>query len=1063
MKALFRFVVCAFFSTLCVAAVAGRSGAENPRPPRRTGPFQQLGYRLVGPAAGGRCTRATGVPGDPLTYYLGTASGGVWKSIDGGLTWKPIFDHQPVCSIGALAVAPSNPKVIYVGTGEANIRGDVVAGNGIYKSVNGGRSWQHVWKHEGQIGTLIVHPTNPDIAYAAVFGRAFGPDEERGIYRTTDGGLTWQRVLYKDADTGASDVCLDPSNPKILFAGLWQARRRPWEMISGGPGSGLYMSRNNGDTWEQLTGHGLPNGILGKIGVAVAPSDSRRVYALIEAKNGGLFRSDDGAQSWRLVNTHHALLQRPWYFSTLTVDPQNPDVVWFPQVQLLRTRDGGHTLERVDGINHGDSHDIWINPKEPRNVIGCNDGGMMISHNGGRAWYTALLPISQFYHVAVDNHVPYRVSGCMQDLATTSGPSNSLRTDGIGESDWYEVGGGESGYTVPDPFDPDIVYANDYGGSISRYDHRTGQARNVSIYPVNHAGHAAEGLRYRFQWNAPIVVSQYDHNVVYHAANVLFRTEDGGMHWNAISPDLTRNDRSKQKSSGGPIDGDNTSAEYYGTIFAVAESPRQRGVLWVGTDDGLVHVSRDEGKSWDNVTQYIAGLPEWGTVCCIEPSSFEAGTAYVVVDAHRLDDFRPYLFKTTDFGQTWKNLSERLPQDAYLHVVREDPKRPGLLYAGTERGVLFSTDGGESWQSLQLNLPNVPVRGLQVKDNDLVVGTHGRSIWILDDLTPIRLFSAEIADKDAYLFPVQPAVRWRYRPGHGTNAGQNPPAGAIIDYYFKEMPRGDVVLEVFNDEGELVRRITSKLQPWPEDELTAYPSDAPRAWLTRLPGVNRAVWDLHYEGADLIEKSVVFGGDPKTGPLATPGNYSIKLIVDGKTFTRTLTVQPDPRVHVSDAELNEQLKTSLSMRADINRLTHLVENIRTLRNHLTLAAQSPSNVSKGSTLASQAHALIAKLDHLEGKLHNPRAQVLYDIVAEPGGTRLYSKWSLLFSWVVECDGAPTQGMLEMQQSLLAEQAGYEAEFKHLVETDVRKFNEIAKQLQSPHAQAPQKDEKKSGR
>jgi photosystem II stability/assembly factor-like uncharacterized protein len=1036
---------------LCVGHPAN---AENARPKRRTGPFQQLSYRLVGPAAGGRCTRATGVPGDPLTYYLGAASGGLWKSVDGGLSWKPIFDGQPASSIGSLAVAPSDTRVIYVGTGEANIRGDVVSGDGIYKSINGGKTWKHVWHQDGQIGTLVVHPTNPDIAYAAVLGHAFGPNEERGVYRTVDGGKTWQRVLHKDADTGASDVCLDPSEPKIVFAGLWQARRQPWDMSSGGPGSGLYVSHDGGDTWKHLTGHGLPEGILGKIGVAVAPSDSRRVYALIEAEKGGLYRSDDGGENWWLVNGHRALCQRPWYYSTLTVDPKKPDVVWFPQVQLMKTTDGGRTLHWVPGISHGDSHDVWINPKETRHLIGCNDGGVVISHDGGRSWLAPLLPISQFYHVAADNHVPYRVSGCMQDLSTACGPSNSLRNDGIGAGDWYEVGGGESGYTAPDPADPDIVYANDYGGGISRYDHRTGQARYVGIYPANHAGHAAAEMRYRFSWNAPILVSRYDHKVVYHGANMLFRTDDEGAHWRPISPDLTRNDRSKQKPSGGPIDGDNTSVEYYGTIFALAESPREKGLLWVGTDDGLVHISRDEGKSWDNVTQYMSGLPEWGTICCIEASPFAAGTAYVVVDNHRLDDMRPHLFKTMDFGRSWQNLSERLPQNAYLQVICEDPKRPGLVYAGTERGVLFSTDGGESWQSLQLNLPTAPVRGLQVKDNDLVVGTHGRAIWILDDLTPIRLFTDEIADKDVYLFPVQPAIRWRYRPGRGVNPGQNPPDGAVIDYYLKDPTAGDVVLEVLDEDGRLVRRISSKYELRLPSELTGYPNESTRVWLTTRSGINRAVWDLRYEGADLIKKSVIFGGDPKTGPMAPPGSYTIKLTVGGTTLTRNLTVEPDPRVHIPVAELNEQLHAALKMRDDINRLTRLVAAIGSLRSQLVATSQEFKTDSRAASIVTQAHELLAKLDALEDKLHNRKAQVLYDVVSERGGTRLYSKWSLLFSWLVESDGAPTQGMQEMQQELLGEQTRYEARFKHLLETDLRKLNDAIKRFHSPHARAP---------
>ena len=534
--------------------------------------------------------------------------------MDGGLTWKPVFDSQPVSSIGSLAVAPSNPKVVYVGSGEANIRGNVAAGNGIYRSLDGGKTWTHVWTEEGQIGTMVVHPTNPDVAYAAVLGRAFGSNPQRGIYRTRDGGRTWQQILAKNADTGASDVAIDPSNPNVLFAGFWQARRRPWDLTSGGPGSGLHVSRDGGDTWAELRGHGLPEGVWGKVGVAVAPSDSRRVYALIEAEDGGLFRSDDGGETWSHASKDRKVRQRPWYYSTMTVNPSNPDDVWFPQVPMVRTIDGGRTLKVVSGFRHGDHHDIWIDPRNPRRMIDGNDGGVELSNDGGETWTPVLLPLGQFYHVTADSRVPFRVAGAMQDLGTVQGPINSLTRAGITNAHWYDVGGGEAGHVVAKPDDPDIVYAGEYLGYISRYDHRTGQARNVSVYPENGSGHGAEDLKYRFQWTAPIAVSPHDPNVIYHGANVLFKTTDGGQTWSAISGDLTRNDRSKQAWSGGPITGDNTGVEYYCTIFAIAESPVTAGVIWTGSDDGLVQVTRDGGVSWTNVTGSIPGMPDWGTV-----------------------------------------------------------------------------------------------------------------------------------------------------------------------------------------------------------------------------------------------------------------------------------------------------------------------------------------------------------------------------------------------------------------------------------------------------------------
>jgi photosystem II stability/assembly factor-like uncharacterized protein len=1059
------------WAVTCIAvALHPRAAADEPKggPPE----FKHLKYRLIGPAAGGRVSRACGVPGDPLTYYAATASGGVWKSSDGGITWKPIFDDQPISSIGSIAVAPSDPNVVYVGSGEANIRGNVAPGNGIYKSTDAGKTWQHVWKQEGQIGTMIVHPTNPDVAYAAVLGHAFAPNPERGVYRTTDGGKTWHKVLFKDENTGASDVCFDPTNPKILFAGLWQTRRRPWEMTSGGPGSGLYLSRDGGDTWSQLTdkkdsddhwGKGLPEGIWGKVCVAVAPSDGRRVYALIEAEKGGLFRSEDGGKTWSLANAHRAIRQRPWYFSTLTVDPKNPDVVWFPQVPLLKSIDGGKTLQRVKGPHHGDHHDIWIDPTNPKRMIDSNDGGVDISTNGGETWYAPPLPIAQFYHIACDNGTPYRVMGTMQDLGTASGPSNSLSRDGITLADWHEVGGGEAGHAAPDPADPNIVYAGEYGGYISRYDHKTRQARCVSIYPYNPSGHGAEDLKYRFQWTAPIVVSPHDSKTVYHAGNVLFRTTDDGKTWTPISPDLTRNDKDKQKWSGGPITGDNTGVEVYGTIFAVVESPRQKDLLWAGSDDGLVQVSPDGGKTWTNVTKNVPGLPEWGTVACIEASPHDAGTAYVVVDAHRLDDMKPYLWKTSDFGKTWKKLSDPLPQDVYLHVVREDPKKKGLLYVGTERGVAFSADDGATWKQLKLNLPTVAVHDLVVKNNDLVVGTHGRSIWIFDDLTPLRDFSSQLAAQEAFLFPPEPAVRWRY---HGSwaptaGAGKNPPQGAIINYYLKSKPKGDITLEVLDTQGRLVRKLSSKKEEDKGDpDVGAYSEERGKdPVLATEVGVNRVAWDLRHQGAEMIEKARTDAGVPRIGPLVNPGTYTLKLTVEGKALTQPLIVQPDPRLKLAETDLDEQHRFILAVRDDITRLTRAVRQLRSIRQQLKNRNELLKDDARAEALVKSSKALMDKLDGLEGKLHNPKAEVSYDILAQRGGAKLYSQVAWLYELVKDSDGVPTQGMREVYGERAAELKKYEAELKALVDGDLAKLNEEAKKLDVPGILVPAAPEK----
>jgi photosystem II stability/assembly factor-like uncharacterized protein len=858
--------------------------------------LKSLKYRSIGPAWGGRVSRAAGVAGDANTYYAATASGGVWKSSDSGLSWKPIFDDQPISSIGSIAIAPSDANVIYVGSGEANIRGNVGAGNGIYKSVDAGKTWKQVWKQEGQIGTMVVDPRNADIAFAAVLGHAFGSNVERGVYRTKDGGQSWQQVLKKDDNTGASDVALDASNPNIVFAGLWQTRRRPWELTSGGPGSGLYVSRDGGDTWKQLTEKGLPKGIWGKIGVAVAPSDGNRVYALIEAEAGGLFRSDDGGDSWERVSANHLLSERAWYYSTLTVNPANPNEVWCPQVPMVKSIDGGRTFTIVHGISHGDNHDLWFDPKNPKRIISADDGGVNISVDGGETWYAPALPIGQLYHVSADSRVPFRVAGCLQDIGATQGPTNSLKGGGIRNTDWYRIGGGEAGWVVSDPSDPNIVYAGEYGGYISRFDYNTRQARNVSIYPEDGSGHGAEDLKYRFQWTAPIATSPHDSKVIYHGANVLFKTSNGGQTWDAISPDLTRNDKSKQKWSGGPITGDNTGVEVYDTIFVIAESAARKDVIWVGSDDGLVHVTRDGGRNWKNVTANMPGVPEWSTVAMIEPSRTEAGTAYVVVDAHRLDDMHPYLYQTTDFGETWRRLDRNLPQNVYLHSVRVDPARSDVLYLGTERGVAVSTDSGASWHSLKLNLPTVAVHDLIVKDNNLVLATHGRSFWIFDHLSVIRDLAPRITSTAVNLFPVGDAIRWRYYPAPSDKwSGENPPRGAVIYYWLKEATKEEIKIEILDAKGTVIAMLSSKPKTPPGigDDQPEAEEAAKKAALSSDAGVQQAVWDLTYDGAELIQDAKLDAGDPSVGPLAVPGNYTARLTVGSQTASVPLRILPD--------------------------------------------------------------------------------------------------------------------------------------------------------------------------
>jgi photosystem II stability/assembly factor-like uncharacterized protein len=1040
---------------VCLPLIA--AGFEDPSGYKEIAEWKPLKYRSIGPAWGGRVSRAAGVPGDPNTYYFAAAASGVWKSTDGGITWKPLFDAQPVSSVGSLAVAPSDPNVLYVGTGEANIRGNVAAGNGIYKSVDGGKNWKHVWKQEGQIGTMAVHPSNPDIAFAAVLGKAFGPNPERGVYRTRDGGNTWEQVLKKDENAGASDVALDPSNPNIVFAGLWEARRFPWDLKSGGPGSGLYISRDGGTTWKQLTEQGLPKGPWGKVGVAVAPSDGRRVYALIEAEEGGLFRSDDGGEKWERTSASRLIRQRPWYYTTLTVNPQNPNEVWFPTVPLVKTIDGGKTMQIVKGTSHGDHHDVWMDPRNPKRMIVAHDGGVDVTVDGGESWFAPALPIAQFYHVSVDTRVPFHVAGAMQDIGTAQGPSDSLSTVGIRNGEWYSVGGGEAGHVASDPSDPNIVYAGEYGGTITYYDHRTRQARNVSAYPENPSAHGGEDLKYRFQWTAPIAVSPHNPKAVYHAANVLFRTTDGGQTWKAISPDLTRNDKSKQRWSGGPITGDNTGVEIYGTIFAVAESPVQKDLIWAGSDDGLVHLTRDGGMTWKNVTPGMGGMPPWGTVRVIEASRFAAGIAYVVVDNHRLDDNRPYLYRTTDFGETWSRLDGSLPQDVYLHTVREDPADGDILYLGTERGAAVSRDGGRNWNSLRLNMPTVAVHDIVVKGDSLVVGTMGRSIWILDHLEAVRKWSDAIAAKRAHLFAAPDAIAWRRdRRVKDRWAGEDPPAGASIYYCLKEPAKEEVKIEILDAQGKLVRALSSR----PEkpagfgDDLNAAEEAAKKAALPNETGVNRGVWDLRHTAAKLIANAKIDMGNPARGPLVLPGVYTVRLTVDGVSETTQLKVEADPRERVSAAERQAQFALLSDARDSITRLTGIVNRLRSVRTQLAARNELLKDNAKAKDLLERSAALVKKLDELESLLHNPKAEVVYDILAFQGGTKLYSRLVWLYEQANDGTGAPTQGVREVFADQKAELSRHGAEFKRLLDADLTSLNLEAKRLDFPVVLAP---------
>ncbi|MBZ5504380.1 MAG: glycosyl hydrolase [Acidobacteriia bacterium] len=1089
-----------------------QAGAEKSRPAvaeesdqeETKGPWHGLTWRLIGPFRGGRVLAVSGVVGDAHTYYFGGVGGGVWKTSDGGLTWRPLTDKvkDMAPSIGAIAVAPSDANVIYAGTGEACIRGDIINGNGVYKSIDAGKTWIFAGLRETRaIGRIAVHPKNPDIAYVAALGHPFGPNAERGIYRTTDGGKNWTKVLYKDDHSGGIDLSLDPTNSNVIFASLWQAQRSPWGMESGGPGSGLYRSTDGGTTWKQLTGHGLPEGTLGRIGVAVSYSGNR-VWALVEADKGGLFRSDDGGDTWTLTNSDRQYRQRAFYYTHVFADPKNADGVYVLNTGMYRSNDGGKSFRPIR-VPHGDNHGLWIDPNDPNRMIESNDGGANVSTNGGASWTgQSGQPTAQFYHVTADNRFPYYIYGSQQD--NTSVGIATAAPGGIDRTSWYAVGGGESGYIAPDPRDPEIVYAGSYGGEITRYDHRTDQNKNVTPWPINPIGAAADAQKYRFQWTEPIVFSPHDPKTLYFAAQVLFKSTDEGTSWQVISPDLTRNEKSKQVASGGPITKDNTGVEVYDTIFSVVESPVQKDLIWTGSDDGLVQLTTDGGKNWTNVTP--KGMPEWGTVSMIEASAYNVGTAYVSVQRHKMDDFAPYIFKTTDFGKTWSSLTSGIPADAFVHAVREDKKRKGLLYAGTERGVFFSWDDGGTWQSLQGNLPVSPVYDLITHANDLIVATHGRAFWALDDLSPLQQYKPEIASEEVHLYAPSAANHTTFGGGFGGGGGergQNPPSGAVIYYSLKtalkkpgekkpeekkpeaagpasaastegkepgqahtanapvppksEPPAGEtgedakakadaITLEILDQKGQVVRKFPPKTQPGEatgDDEGFGRP---PERGLPSEAGLNRFVWDMRYEGATRVPRSPLWAGNTD-GPQAVPGKYQVRLTVNGKSSTAPLEIVPDPRLKVTQEDLEKQFDLLLKIRERVTQTHETVNQIRDIRAQITALNKRLENQPQAKSVAAAGKQLDKKMTEVEEVLIQTKARSNQDVLNYP--IRLNNYLVALGGVVESGDSAPTQVSYEVFAMLGKQLDEQLAKWKQILGTDVPAYNEVVKKQEVP--------------
>ena len=1055
------------------AEVAKASAAADEE--QEKSPWKAMSYRLIGPFRGGRVLAVTGVVGDDNTYYFGGVAGGVWKTTDGGLNWRPIFDKVKGASpsIGAIAVAQSDPNVIYVGTGEACIRGNIVGGNGVYKSLDAGKTWNFIGLADTHaIGRVIVDPKNPDTVFVAAFGHPFAENAERGVFRSRDGGKTWEKVLYKDEKTGAIDITFDPNNSNILFASLWQAKRTPWSMDSGGPGSGLYRSADGGTTWKEVKGHGFPEGIKGRIGVTVSGANANRVWAVVEAENGGIYRSDDGGESWQLTTDDHRFRQRAWYYSHIFADPKSADTVYILNTGAYRSNDGGRTFAALRAP-HGDNHGLWIDPANPKRMINGNDGGATISTDGGQSWTTEdNQPTAQFYHVTTDNRFPYYMYGAQQDNSTV-GIASASAQGGIDRTDWYDVGGGESGYIAPDPTDPLIVYAGSYGGEISRYDHHTGETLAVNPWPVNPIGWAAADVKHRFQWTEPIVFSPHDPKTLYYAGEVLFKTTDGGMSWKIISPDLTKNDKAKQAASGGPITKDNTGVEVYDTIFSVVESPVQKDLIWAGSDDGLVHVTRNGGQSWDDVTP--KAMPAWGTVSMIEASPAEAGTAYVAVERHKMDDFAPYVFKTTDFGKSWTTLVNGIPANDYVHAVRVDPAKPGLLYAGTEAGVYVSFDDGAHWQPLQLNLPVSPVNDLVVKGKDLVVATHGRSFWVLDDLSPLRQYSEAVAQEDVHLFKPAAANHTLFRGGFfrpGANTGQNPPAGAVIYYWLKtavEKPGdrkkggegeaaasankeekhesgGDkITLDILDSSGKVIRHYPKKEEEGEADEGFG-PRNRGGEKLPGEAGLNRFVWDLEYEGAHPVPRAPLWGGGTN-GPKAVPGNYQVRLTVQGKSYTEPLQIDPDPRLNVTQADLQKQFELLIKIRDKVTEVDDAINQIRDLREQMNAMNKRLKGDPRAQAVADAGKSLDKKMTEVEEALIQTKAKSGQDVLNFP--IRLNNQLVALGGVVGSADSAPTQQSYDVYEMLAAAADAQLAKWKSIVADDLKSYDDVVKQKEVP--------------
>ncbi len=1053
-------------ATASIVVTLAALSAQQPTPDS----YKQLKWRYIGPS-GNRAIAVAGLPGDPNVYYVGAASGGIFKTTDAGAHWRAIFDDQDVSSVGALAIAPSDANIVWAGTGESFIRSNISIGNGVYKSTDAGKTWLHMGLEKtGRISRIVIDPNNPNVVFVGAMGHSYGPQPDRGLFRTTDGGKTWEKVLFVDENTGCSDVAMDVNNPRILFAGTWQLEIHTWGRSSGGPGGGLYTSRDGGTTWKRLTGHGLPEKPVGKVAVAIARSNSRRVYALIETgdgvpwngqptDSGQLWRSDDGGETWAVASHDRELRGRTHYYTRFDVAPDNDLEAYFMSAGWTKTLDGGQTIINPpqQSLPAGDHHDMWIDPTNGRRMIVAHDDGISITVNRGETWLRLQLPIAQMYHVAVDNQIPYNVFGNRQDGPSTRGPSHSRLAPGFGSDSttgpiprgmWHSVAGSESGWAIPDPVDNNIIWATgtgygSLGGVVERFDERTRQARRVEIWPDFTMGWPAAELKYRFNWTFPIAISPHDHNTVYAGSQHVHRTSNGGQSWEVISPDLTLNDKSRQQMSGG-MTPDNIGVEYAGVVFAIAESPREKGLIWAGTNDGLVQVTRDAGANWSNVTANIPGLPAWGTVTSIEPSHFDAGTAYITVDLHQVNNRDPFVYKTSDYGRSWKSISSDIPKTvfSYTHCVREDPVNKGLLYLGTENTVYVSFNDGQNWLPLQSGLPHAPMHWLVVQEHfsDLVLATYGRGFYIIDDITPLRQMTPEVLSSAAYLFEPRPAYRFRNitEPMMGSDDpvdGHNPPEGAVINYYMKGAPQGDVKIQILDGSGKIIRTLDATKEAG--------------------IGLNRVWWDLRHERTTEIRlrTSPTYAPEVKVGPdgwrpfptggrfapLAPPGTYTVKLLVGGKEYTRSLTVRKDPNTTGSEADIEAQTKAIYELRDDLNGVADMVNQVELIRSQIENLMKVFGGGEAGKAVKPAADDLAKKLLSFEEKLFNTRTTGRgQDMLRWPA--QLVEKMVYLSDGLSLADFPPASEQLAVQQELKKQAQTLKGQLADIVTKDLAALN-----------------------